>query len=237
MDRAIRKTQLQVLNIFSKTAKDFALSGGTALELYYLKHRFSADLDFFSPKYNPKEIADIVSSIKENFGKTNVKLETEFTAPNRAQVKFFTISAKGLKRPLKIDFVEDVLFDKPKIRKFAGVRVYGIKNIYFQKITAITGTQVKIDDIGRGITEGRKEARDTFDIYMLSKKIQPLHVFLKTVSSQCQRGMVHWYRTFSRQDLKLTFLDLDIYDKKFNSREMIIYLESEMKQFIRGILS
>ena len=92
------------------------------------------------------------------------------------------------------------------------------------------------DDIGRQITRGRKEARDAFDIYMLSKKIQPLHQFLKSVPSQLQRGMVHWYRTFSRQELKLALLDLDIYDKKFNSSEMISYLEKEIKVFMAEVL-
>jgi len=236
MDKALRKIQLRVLDIFSKSAVDFALTGGTALEIYYLKHRFSADLDFFSPRYDRKEINSIISSIKAGFDGANVKLEAEFKTANRAQVKFFTVSAKGLKRPLKIDFVEDVLFDKPKIRNLKGLRVYDIKNIYFQKITAITGIQVKLDDIGREFTQGRNEARDAFDIYMLSKKIQPLHIFLKSVGSQFQRSMVHWYRTFSRQDLRLALLDLDIYDKKFDSKAMVVHLEDEIKRLIAGVL-
>lgn len=236
MDARVRKAQYSVLDIFSKKAKDFALAGGTALELFYLKHRFSADLDFFSPEYNLKEIEGIVSSLRESFRKSRVKFEAEFTAPNRARVKFFSVITNDSKRALKIDFVEDVIFSKPVIRKFKDIRVYSAKNIYLQKIAAVTGTLPKSDDIGRQFMEGRREARDVLDIYMLSKKVQPLHVFLKTVPSQFQRGMVHWYRIFSRQDLKLSLLDLDIYDKKFNSKEMIIYLENEIKQFISEVL-
>ena len=101
---------------------------------------------------------------------------------------------------------------------------------------AITGSRLGEDGLGREAIQGRKEARDIFDIYMLSKKIKPLHIFLKEVPQQQQRGMVHWYRTFSRQDLKLALLDLDIYDKKFNSREMIIYLENEIKKFAKGVI-
>jgi predicted nucleotidyltransferase component of viral defense system len=55
MDQRLRETQLKCLKAFSQTAKTFALTGGTALELYYLNHRFSADLDFFSPAYDLKE--------------------------------------------------------------------------------------------------------------------------------------------------------------------------------------
>ena len=137
---------------------------------------------------------------------------------------------------MKIDFVEDVLFERPSIRKIEGVRVYSVENIYFQKIAAISGTQLEIDEIGRQITEGRKEARDVFDVYMLSKKIKPLHTFLKNVPTLLQRGIIHWYRTFSRQGIKLALMDLDIYEPGFNSKEMITYLENEIKKFIREVI-
>ena len=235
MDFKLRKAQQKILTIFSNKAKDFALSGGTALELYYLKHRFSADLDFFSPNYDLTEIEDLVSAFRK-FISDKIKLESEFIVGGRAKVRFYTAPVKGSDRPLKIDFVEDVLFPKPTIKRFEGVPVYSVENIYLQKIVAITGTQLEEDDIGRQVMQGRRQARDVFDIYMLSKKIRPLHIFLKGLSSQIQRGMVHWYRTFSRQDLKLSLLDLDIYDKKFNTKEMIIYLEDEIKRFTKEVI-
>lgn len=235
MNLKIRETQQEVLKVFSKYARNFALSGGTALEIYYLHHRFSADLDFFSPKYDIKEIDDLILEFRKSIG-GKIRLESEFTSGNRAKVRFYTLPIKGFGRPLKIDFVEDVLFKKPIIKRFDGVPVYSVENIYLQKMMAITGTRQELDSIGRQIIEGRREARDAFDIYMLSKKITPLHIFLKRTSNQMQRGMVHWYRTFSRQELKLALLDLDIYDKKFNAKEMIIYLESEIKEFIKEVV-
>jgi hypothetical protein len=47
---------------------------------------------------------------------------------------------------------------------------------------------------------------------------------------------VHWYRTFSRQDIKLGFLELEIYVKKFDAQEAIRYLEGQMKEFLKGVL-
>ena len=47
MDKALRKVQLKILKVFSQFGETFALSDGSALELFYLKHRFSKDLDFF----------------------------------------------------------------------------------------------------------------------------------------------------------------------------------------------
>ena len=235
MDLKVRAAQEQVLRVFAKEAKSFALAGGTALELYYLHHRFSADLDFFSPKYDTQEITNLVSAFKKYVNK-KIQLESEFIAASHAKVRFYTFPIKGSERLLKIDFVEDTVIKNPKIRKVKGARVYSIENLYLHKITAIAGLQPQVDEIGRQITEGRKQARDVFDVYMLSKKIQPLHIFLRNVSSSLQRGMVHWYRTFSRQELKLALIDLDIYEAKFDAKEMIAYLENEIKQFTKEVI-
>lgn len=228
----MKEAQKGLLESFAKKPGDFALTGGTALELYYLHHRFSADLDLFSPGYDRRQIQDIVRAFTK-YSKAKVKLETEFVARNSAKVCFYSVLLKGLERPIKVDFVEDVLFDKPEIKKFGAVPVYSVEQIYFQKITAITGMQEIKDDIDRKFMQGRYEARDAFDIYVLSKKIRPLCMVMKELPRQFQRGIVHWYRTFSRQDIKLGILDLDIYADKFDSREMIIYLENEIEKFIK----
>ncbi len=235
MDSKIREAQNQILKVFSKEAKDFALAGGTALELYYLHHRFSADLDFFSRKFASSEINNLVSALRKNVNK-RIHLESELITGGKAKVQFYSMPVKGSNRLLKIDFVEDVFFKNPTIRDMEGIRVYSVENIYLQKIVAASGTRSGIDNVGRPIMEGRKEARDVFDIYVLSKKVQPLHIFLQNISSQLQRGMIHWYRTFSRQELQLTLLDMHIYDAKFNSREMIVYLENEIKQFTKEVI-
>lgn len=235
MDVKLRAAQNKILKVFSKGAKGFALSGGTALELYYLHHRFSADLDFFSPKYDVGEIDRLVSEFEKD-NKCKIKMGSEFVAPSRAKVRFYHVPIKGTNRALKIDFVEDVLFRKPTIKRFNKVPVYSIEDIYVQKLAAVGGTRVEVDEVGREIPQGRREtARDAFDIYMLSKRIKPLHVFLQGVSQQLQRGVIHWYRTFSRHELKLALHDLDIYDKKFDGREMIIYLEKEIKRFMEEV--
>ncbi len=231
----IKAAQKELLKSFARKPGDFALAGGTALELYYLHHRFSADLDLFSPKYDRREIEAIIGSFVK-YSKAKVKLEAEFLARNKAKVRFYSASLKGLKRPIKIDFVEDVLFDKPKIKKFGAVPVYTVEHIYLQKITAITGTQEIEDETGRRVMQGRQEARDAFDIYMLSKKVKPLYIVIKGLPRQIQRGIVHWYRTFSREDLKLGLLDLDIYLDKFDSREMIIHLEGQIERFMKGVI-
>jgi len=226
MDLKLREAQKLVLKIFSQEAEDFALAGGTALELYYLRHRFSSDLDFFSRKYPVSEIDTLVEAFEKHLDQ-KIHLESEFVSVNKACVRFYAIPVKGSDRPLKIDFVEDVVCTRPVIRKIDGVRVYSAEDLYLHKIAAISGTQVITDEVGR------QEARDVFDVYMLSKKIQPLHIFLRSLSPRFQKGIVHWYRTFSRQELKLALMELDIYDTEFNARELVIYLENEVKQLAK----
>lgn len=235
MDPAIRSAQKEVLKVFSKTPGDFALAGGTALELFYLHHRFSADLDFFSPTYCFSEIERLVAAFRRSC-RRDMRLESELEASGNARVRFYTMPVKGTRRSLKIDFVEDVLFKKPVIRRRGGIRVYSAENIYLQKIAAISGTRPVLDEVGREVSEGRGEARDVFDLYRLSKNVQPLHQFLPKAPAPWQKGLVHWYRTFSRQGLKLALMDLDIYDPNFDSREMIRHLEIEIKRFIQGVI-
>ena len=235
MDRSLRDAQLKLLETFGKAAKTFALAGGTALELFYLKHRFSRDLDFFSPVYNVKEIDNIIDKFGETMG-APVKYENEFASSSHAKVRFYSVKPKGISDPLKIDFVEDVLFDKPTIRKFSNIPVYDIKNIYFQKIMTLTGANLSKDETGREITAGRKEARDIFDIYCLSKKIEPLHKYLKNIDNKYQRGIIHWYRSYSRQETKIGMLDLEIYDSEFDVSEMIRYLDSEINKFMAEVI-
>lgn len=235
MEKKLRAGQEEVLRAFGRHAKNFALAGGTALELYYLHHRFSADLDFFSPKYNLKEIETLILEFKKSIG-NNIRFKAEFAAANRARVRFYEAKIKRYDRPLKLDFIEDTLFEKPAINTFEGVRVYSVKDIYLQKIIAVTGGSLSEDETGREVAQGRRQARDAFDIYALSRKILPLNEFLIDKPAVLQRGIVHWYQTFSRQDLKFDLLDLDIYDKGFNSREMISYLESQIQKLIKRLL-
>jgi len=237
MDKQIRSVQIRTLQAIKQVETSFALAGGTALELYYLHHRFSRDLDFFSPDFSAGEVKKIIKAVQKETG-AFCSLQAEYNLqdaaiplPDRAYVMVWNLKMPEIESTLKVDFVEDVLFQKPKIRKFKGVRTYDVRNIYYQKISAITGSRLKKDGTGREIPGGRNEARDAFDVYFLSKKIEPLHIFLKTMPRHYHRGMVFWWRSFSRMDLKLGLLDLDTYESKPDTREIINLFDNEMKKF------
>ncbi len=235
MNAQIREVQKVILKAFSGVKTRFALAGGTALELYYLNHRFSSDLDFFSRKFNRTEIGKLISAFEKQVGR-RIRLESELMQEGRASIQFYTLPVKGTDRVLKIDFVEDVFLKKPRIRKFKGVSVYSAEDIYFLKMIAVAGHRPVINEMGRWMMEGRHEARDVFDLFMLSREVKPLHLFLQNIPSPWQRGMIHWYRTFSRQAFQLAFLDMDIYDRKIDFRQVILHLENEIKLFTKGLL-
>jgi len=213
----------------------FALAGGSALEMFYLNHRFSRDLDFFTRRYNGNEIEEIVGLLKKKLGYP-VSKDIEIMTPHHARAVFYMLDALGLERPLKIDFIEEVLVSNPRVNMFKGLPVYRVEDIYYHKIFTIAGIRDATNGAGKYIFTGRDEPRDALDIYYLSRKVRPLHEFLEEIPDLQQRMFVAWARTYSRMDMKLGVLDLDIYDKKFDVREMIKHIDDEVEEFMRGIL-
>lgn len=230
----IRDFQKKILKIFTRNNYNFALAGGTALELFYLNHRFSGDLDFFSPIYDEGDIEKLIKVFEKETG-IEIKLDSEFKTENKAKVKFYMTNINS-DTTFKIDFIEDVFFSNPVIRKFDGVSVYDIEHIYYQKIMAIAGTYLRIDETGRERQTGRNAGKDVYDLYCLSNKIIPIHKFLKKMPREQQRGIITWYRSFSRQDFKLDILDLNIYDKNFDSSAMVKYIDEEIDKFISEVI-
>jgi len=232
MDSKIREAQWKILEAFAVHPESFALAGGSALELFYLHHRFSRDLGFFSPRFSLHEIDDLIKKFENHYGK-QIVMENELFADGMAKVRSYYVEVQGSPLPLKIDLVEDIYFPKPAINKINAVPVYAVEQIYIQKILTIIGAQLTINAIGRQAITGRHEARDVIDLYYLSQNILPFHQFLKRIQRNQQRGVVQWYRGFSRQEFKMDFLDLDIYDTKLTGAEVIRHLENEIEEFIR----
>lgn len=234
MDKATVEMQSRVLEEVAREDDfGFALAGGTALERYYLHHRFSRDLDFFAAGYNPEAAEKFMDRLRERLG--CIASKQELIGDDRARVIFYSLAGRGLKRPLKVDFVEEVLIEQPEITPINAVPVYGVRDIYFHKVAAVCGTGEIRDAAGRALPSGRDEPRDAFDLYVLSTSIEPLHLFLQTVPRIYQKGFIRWVRTFSRMDMKIGLLDLDIYLEGFDVREMIRHIDDQAGEFIRRL--
>ncbi|MFA6507210.1 MAG: nucleotidyl transferase AbiEii/AbiGii toxin family protein [Treponemataceae bacterium] len=145
---ALYNLQDEALNLVFSEPYGLYLTGGTALSRFYLQHRYSDDLDFFTNDVNV--FSDIFRLIQE-------KISTQWT-----QVRF-DVDARDFKRlrietekaSLKLDFVAD---RTPRIGLPIQIGTYTIdtvRNILSNKICAVIG---------------RDEGRDVADIIQISRR-------------------------------------------------------------------
>src|SRR3989338_9005892 len=82
MSSILSKNQINILTLLSaekNIANSFYLSGGTALAEFYLQHRLSEDLDFFSEEeFDPLFITSTFKKIQNRAGIKKVNYEQSF---------------------------------------------------------------------------------------------------------------------------------------------------------------
>lgn len=135
---------------------DFYLTGGTALAAYYLGHRHSDDLDFFT--FTPpdaRSLHAVANRIKEAVGARSTKFER---LHDRYQF-FFLIG----KTELKVEFAHFPFPQLTKPKRVRGLRVDSLRDIAANKLMAL------ID---------RFDPKDFVDLYFLIKK-EKLDAILK----------------------------------------------------------
>lgn len=124
----------------------YYLTGGTALAEFYLHHRYSEDLDFFTrSQVNPIKIRKFLSNIQKDIGFVEA-LEKHISG----LYQFELIFGDGTK--LKIDFNE---YDFPQIERgvdYHGLHIDSKYDIAVNKVYTITS---------------RIKSRDFVDLYML----------------------------------------------------------------------
>jgi len=145
----LNKTQKAVLDIFSKSdlSKKFYFTGGTALAFFYLKHRRSDDLDFFTEEnFRLKDIEDFIKELKKKLGlrsvnvkKFNGRYETIIQNRDFCRIDFNKYEYKALK----------------KKNKFKNILIDSLEDISANKTLSLFD---------------RNEPKDVFDIYFLIKK-------------------------------------------------------------------
>lgn len=143
--------QEEILKLISKEkylAKDFYLTGGTALSAFYLKHRLSEDLDFFNEKeFETIQINSFLKKIKPELNIRNIDYQKAFNR-NIFMLRF-------PKKILKIEFTYYPFehAEKPKI--ISGLKIDSLLDIAINKVFSITQ---------------RTSARDFIDVYLILRK-------------------------------------------------------------------
>lgn len=186
--------------------ENFWLGGGTALSEFYLKHRYSEDLDFFTDKEVPLE--EIRSKMDKILRGLEIK-SVEFRTIQSSRVFFLK---SGQKEVVKTDF------NLMSFQKFGKMKT--CKNLRIESLIDITLS--KLDTI---LT--RNKARDFVDFYFIQKensfgldnllekleerdswKIDPLYLascFLKIENLKDYPKMI---KELSKEEMIAFFLDL-----------------------------
>ena len=215
----IENEQRRITEAVTKKYKNYYLTGGTALA-FYLNHRFSEDLDFFTQEYkkeDPEMVMDFISK-KTGFA---FKLEAEQDDPKLISMKVYYLEL-GKKCVLKIDFVQDFQKNIKRIKN----GLHSVEDIYCRKISAAIGLIKKQDTIGRVLHSGRQSVKDLFDLYYLSKHHKSLvKFFFEYFSYDKAESLIAWYRGFNRMHLKIELLDLI---PNINTGEVIKHLDVEI---------
>lgn len=161
--------QIKLLEIISRDKNicaDFYLTGGTALAEFYLLHRYSEDLDFFSEEeVDPQNIYSFFKSVKKEAGIKKIDMETSYNRNLfflhlfdgdiiKTEFTYFPfprIEEKKLKNGLKIDSLLDIavnkiftIYQKPRSRDFIDL-FYIIKEKKYKVEDLVKKAKIKFD--------------------------------------------------------------------------------------------
>lgn len=140
-----QKILIKLLSV-SPLVKKFYLTGGTALSAFYLHHRLSIDLDFFSDKpFSYDELTVFLNIIKEKFKVREIPAikifdRWQFTIEGKESVKLEFVYFNHEKKRLKI------------LETYMGIFVDSLDDIAANKTLAYFD---------------RNEPKDLFDLYYL----------------------------------------------------------------------
>jgi len=155
----------------SESGKYFFLTGGTALAEYYLKHRFSEDLDFFT--LEKETLINIEARISPLLKKQNASIAStrKLGAYNE-----FIISCEG--ENTKLDFMQDIKVQFGQKKTFGNIIADSIENIASNKVCAILG---------------RTEIKDFIDLYFILNELNMDFDAIFAMAKQKDSGLNEFY--------------------------------------------
>jgi len=233
--KRIVKYQQDVLKALSGRIDDFYLAGGTALSLFYFRHRLSVDLDFFTRDFDYSSIAKTVEYLKAALNK-GVNLIGQNLDKKTAKMAVYSIKFT-VNDALKIDFVEDTVGLLKKTKTVDGIRILSLEDIYLRKLYALAGMIKIIDGAGRNkFAGGRADAKDFYDVYFLSHTAIPLSKFAaKYCGPVLKEAIIKWFRTYDRMAMMDGVLSLDT-DKAVDCKAMERHFKKEVDEMLENEL-
>ncbi|GAB4370016.1 MAG: hypothetical protein Kow00128_16730 [Deltaproteobacteria bacterium] len=148
--------QKEILGDLSRTdlKESFFLTGGTALSAFYLRHRLSDDLDFFTPA--PGAVPSVLPRMKEVAASRGLRLTV------RRQFRtFLELHLEGRGERLRVDFAEDSPFRLEPVRAIPpwDFPIDNPTDIACNKLSALFD---------------RADPKDFVDVFFIDREILPL---------------------------------------------------------------
>lgn len=171
----------------SDLATSFYLTGGTALAVYYLQHRFSEDLDFFA---EAREAMSGVTTIAGEIAR-DMDASVEFTRTFPTFVETFLTHSSGER--VKIDFAFDTPFRllPTEPDPTYGIRVDNATDMSCNKLAALFG---------------RSEPKDFVDVFFICRELMPFSELYQQANKK-HVGMTHyWLAMAMRNVTRVQFL-------------------------------
>ncbi|MBI2194810.1 MAG: nucleotidyl transferase AbiEii/AbiGii toxin family protein [Planctomycetes bacterium] len=138
--RVLTELQEKVLEIlFGKglDARDFYLTGGTALSAFYLRHRISDDLDFFTRKRDSLQLD--CEYVREVLNSSGFDLDQQVLSADFA--RFFLRTRETDSESLKIEFARDAGAMMGSAVRHGSIVVDSFEDIAVNKVCAILGRE------------------------------------------------------------------------------------------------
>jgi predicted nucleotidyltransferase component of viral defense system len=211
-------SQIAALDEFKKNqtlSSLFYLSGGTALTEFYLKHRYSDDLDFFTTnEFSAIEVEKFINNLK-------IKLNAEFVSYKKLYDRRIFIFHFKDELDLKVEFS---LYPFKQInlpQNLKGLLVDSLEDIATNKLMSI------ID---------RNEPKDFFDLYFLLKGKFKLILLVENVNKKF--GFKIDLLTLGSELAKIKYLDFRIIRSIINidDKDIKIFFEKQVASLKEYIL-
>ncbi len=167
--------QIKLLSLFfaSPFGKPFFLTGGTALSAFYLAHRESQDLDFFSLK--PFDTLALRTTIQEIADKTQSTMTMHIRSQTYNEI-FLENKKEGWRQ--KIDIVQEQPKHFGEITRIDNIAVDSLVNIATNKILALFG---------------RLEPKDYIDFFEICTKTDLSFDEMFKLAKQKDAGLSEFY--------------------------------------------
>ncbi len=196
-------------------ANSFYFSGGTALAYYYLHHRKSEDLDFFSEvEFDPQAISVILKSMQSQLGFESYDYQNSF---NRNL--FFLRFHEGYILKLEFTYYPFSHVEPPIQRD--GLLVDSVIDIATNKLFTIAQ---------------KPRGRDYFDLYMIIQKYGYTTEQLRMLAKQKFDWHVDPLQLGTRFDEVDTHIDDPILTENVDASKVIHFFQKEAETFKNQIL-